>query len=149
MIVNLSSFKFIFVISLLYETTYLEETSMKNSINPNPVACAAHHMAINDTMDILSGKWKIRIIGTLSFGKKRFMELIGEIDGIAAKMLSKELQELELNGLVNRSVMSTKPITVEYELTEYGKTLKPIIHEMASWGKQHRERLGLNTYQPV
>ena len=121
---------------------------MKNSITHNPAACAAHHLAINDTMDILSGKWKIRIIGTLSFGKKRFMELIGEIDGIAAKMLSKELQELEQNGLVSRSVMSTKPITVEYELTEYGKTLRPIINEMASWGKQHRERLGLSTYQP-
>lgn len=98
-------------------------------------------------MDILSGKWKVRIIGSLHFGKKRFMELIADIDGIAAKMLSKELQELEINGLVSRTVMETKPVTVEYELTEYGQTLRPIIAEMASWGRQHRERIGLSTYQ--
>jgi DNA-binding HxlR family transcriptional regulator len=92
-------------------------------------------------MDVLTGKWKIPIIGSLSFGKKRFMELIVNIEGIAAKMLSKELQELELNGLVTRTVLKTKPITVEYELTAYGYSLKPIINEMASWGMQHREKI--------
>jgi DNA-binding HxlR family transcriptional regulator len=56
-------------------------------------------------------------------------------------MLSKELQELEINGLIKRSVLETKPITVEYELTAYGRTLKPIIDAMAFWGKQHRERI--------
>ncbi len=75
-------------------------------------------------MDILSGKWKIRIIGELIFGKKRFGELNAAIDGIAAKMLSKELQDLETN---------------QYELTEYGKTVKPVISAMANWGHQHRE----------
>jgi DNA-binding HxlR family transcriptional regulator len=92
-------------------------------------------------MDILSGKWKIRIIGALSFGKMRFMELITNVDGIAAKMLSKELQELELNGLVSRTVLNTKPITVEYQLTEYGHSLKPVIDVIASWGIEHRERM--------
>jgi DNA-binding HxlR family transcriptional regulator len=103
--------------------------------------CAAHHLAIHDTMEVLSGKWKIRIIGSLSGGKKRFMELIAKIEGIAAKMLSKELQELELNGLVSRTVLNTKPITVEYELTDYGHSLKPIIDEMSAWGKKHREKV--------
>lgn len=56
-------------------------------------------------------------------------------------MLSKELQQLEINGLVTRTVLETKPITVEYELTEYGHSLKPIINEMSSWGIQHRERV--------
>lgn len=69
------------------------------------------------------------------------MDLIANIEGIAAKMLSKELQELELNGLVKRTVLNTKPITVEYELTEYEHSLKPIIDEMAFWGMQHRERV--------
>src|SRR6478735_2961837 len=121
------------VTGLLEETGFLEETQpkMKANDNRNPI-CSAHHLAIRDTMDILSGKWKIQIIGTLHFGKKRFLELIAEIDGIAAKMLSKELQELELNGLVSRTVMETKPIRVEYELTEYGETLRPIIAEMAA-----------------
>lgn len=103
--------------------------------------CNAHHQGIRDTMDILSGKWKMRILGALSFGKMRFMELISSVDGIAAKMLSKELQELELNGLVKRTVMNTKPITVEYELTEYGHSLKPVIEVIATWGMAHRQRL--------
>jgi len=107
--------------------------------NLNPNACNAHHRAISDTMDILSGKWKIRIIGELIFGKKRFGELNSNIDGIAAKMLSKELQDLETNQLVKRTVLDTKPITVEYELTPYGKTVTPIINTMAEWGHQHRE----------
>ncbi|WP_342328077.1 helix-turn-helix domain-containing protein [Pedobacter sp. FW305-3-2-15-E-R2A2] len=114
---------------------------MKKKDNINQDACAIHHRAIRDTMDVLAGKWKIPIIGSLSFGKKRFMELIMNIEGIAAKMLSKELQELELNGLITRTVLNTKPITVEYELTAYGYSLKPIINEMASWGMQHREKI--------
>ena len=105
----------------------------------HPAACSAHNRAISDTMDILSGKWKIPIIGSLSFGKKRFGELVASINGIAAKMLSKELQSLEQNQLVKRTVLATKPITVEYELTEYGETVKPIINAMANWGHQHRE----------
>ena len=125
------------------ETGFLEETDndMKEEDKLDQSTCSAHHLAIRDTMDILAGKWKIRIIGSLSFGKKRFMELIAKIEGIAAKMLSKELQELELNGLVKRTVLKTKPVTVEYELTEYGHSLKPIIDEMSSWGMKHREKV--------
>lgn len=114
---------------------------MEEKENLDQSACTAHHRAIRDTMDVLSGKWKIRIIGSLAFGKKRFMELKENVEGIAAKMLSKELQELELHGLVNRTVLATKPITVEYELTDYGHSLKPIIDEMVSWGMLHRERV--------
>jgi len=99
-------------------------------------------MAIRDTMELLSGKWKIQIIGALmQKGTLRFMDLLREVDGIAAKMLSKELQELEINELVKRTVCNTKPITVEYEITTYGKTLEKIIGEIARWGEQHRRRL--------
>ncbi|WP_332368414.1 helix-turn-helix domain-containing protein [Spirosoma telluris] len=89
-------------------------------------------------MDILSGKWKITIIGCLSFGDKRFMDLMREVNGIGSKMLSKELQELEINGLISRTVQPTKPVTVEYALTAYGQTLRPILWEMADWGHHHR-----------
>jgi DNA-binding HxlR family transcriptional regulator len=126
------------------ETSYPKETTigMKTEKEDlNQPACKTHHLGIRDTMDILSGKWKIRIIGTLSFGPRRFMELKGNIQGIAAKMLSKELQELELNGLVKRTVLETKPISVEYELTPYGHSLKPIIEVIAAWGIQHRQKV--------
>ncbi|WP_254412147.1 winged helix-turn-helix transcriptional regulator [Dyadobacter diqingensis] len=99
-------------------------------------------LGIRDALDIIDGKWKILIIGTLSFrGKKRFMELLREVDGIAAKMLSKELQELEINKLIKRTVCDTKPITVEYEITPYGKTLDKAIIEIMKWGVEHRRTI--------
>lgn len=99
-------------------------------------------MAIRDTMDLLSGKWKIPIVAMLmERGTLRFMDLMREVDGIAAKMLSKELRELELNELVKRTVCDTKPITVEYTITEYGRSLESVMREIAQWGMQHRKRI--------
>ncbi|MFT3705881.1 MAG: helix-turn-helix domain-containing protein [Agriterribacter sp.] len=106
-----------------------------------PSECVSHIRAIHDTLDILNGKWKIAIIGSLNFGKKRFMELQREVEGIGSKMLSKELRDLEINELVKRTVYDTKPVTVEYELTDYGRTLQSIIKEMSKWGMQHRKRI--------
>lgn len=103
--------------------------------------CSQHMMAVQDAMDILSGKWKIMIIGSLGFGKKRFMELMRDVTGIGAKMLSKELKDLEDNQLLKRTVYNTKPVTVEYELTEYGATLQEVIGAIANWGSEHRKRI--------
>lgn len=105
-------------------------------------ACRAHLRSIYDTLDLLSGKWKIAVIASLSFIKKgKFMELKREVDGIGSKMLSQVLRELELNGLIKRTVYDTRPITVAYELTPYGETLEAIILEMARWGQQHRKQI--------
>ena len=101
--------------------------------------CMRHFQAIRDTHDVLSGKWKVLIIAILSIEKRRYLELQRLVEGIGPKMLSKELQELELNGLISRTVMETKPVTVEYALTDYGRSLKPIMDEMARWGREHRE----------
>ena len=96
-------------------------------------------LAIKDTMELLSGKWKIQIIGCLMMhGTMRFMDLRRRVKGIAAKMLSKQLQELEQNKLISRKVMSTRPITVEYELTEHGGSLLHVIGEIRMWGVAHR-----------
>ncbi len=103
--------------------------------------CRQHFRAVRDTLDMVSGKWKVLLIACLATGKKRYLELQRVVEGIGTKMLSRELQELELNGLITRTVMDSRPMTVEYELTAYGKTLKPIIDEMAAWGKQHREKV--------
>lgn len=114
----------------------------KKTVEEKPKECSLRFMAIRDTMELLSGKWKIQIIGAMMRkGKLRFMDLLREVDGIAAKMLSKELQELEINELVKRTVCNTKPITVEYEITPYGKTLEKIIGEIANWGDLHRKRI--------
>lgn len=104
--------------------------------------CNQFMLAIRDTMEFLSGKWKIQIVGTLLRNDTlRFMDLLREVDGIAAKMLSKELQDLEQNELVKREVLNTKPITVQYSITEYGKTLMPVIEAIAGWGMEHRKKL--------
>lgn len=99
-------------------------------------------LAIQDAMAVLSGKWKIQLLGNLTYkGKQRFSELLKSMNGIRAKMLSKELQELEANQLISRSVKQTKPLTVEYEITPYGRTLEHLISAIVDWGLSHRERI--------
>jgi DNA-binding HxlR family transcriptional regulator len=104
-------------------------------------SCPKVLLAIRDTMDVLNGKWKIAIIGSLTFGEKRFMELQRDVEGITAKMLSKELKDLEINKLVKRTVFDTKPVTVEYRLTEHGRSLEKLIEELVRWGMLHRETI--------
>lgn len=97
------------------------------------------HIAAMDTIAILSGKWKIRLLTTLNCGGAlQFMELMRLLDGIGTKMLSKELQDLEANLLVKRTVIDNQPAMVKYELTEHGRTLEGIIEGMRIWGRAHR-----------
>lgn len=98
-------------------------------------------LAINDTMNVISGKWKLAIIGSLLYGKKRFMELERDIHKITPRMLSKELKELEINGIIKRTVHNTIPVTVEYELTKSGKSLHQVLNPMIEWGLQHRKNV--------
>jgi len=107
-----------------------------------PKFCRFRTNAVKDSMELLTGKWKIHILGTLLYGgKMRYMDLQREIEGIGSKMLSKELQDLEMNQLITRTVLNTKPITVEYDLTEFGRTLEPVIDAIAQWGIDYRETL--------
>ena len=103
--------------------------------------CVKMLLPVKDALDILSGKWKLPIIIALTFGKKRFKQIQREIPGISPKMLSKELKELEINQLVDRNVYDTVPVSVEYKLTAYGKTLKPLIGELHDWGAKHRKKI--------
>ena len=118
---------------------------MTNEIAQRPalIECGEDTLlAVKDTMLLLSGKWKIQILGRLMIsGKMRFMDLRREIPGIGAKMLTRELLELEQNRLIVRQVMATKPVTVEYDLTPHGETLLPIIKSLGVWGIFHRQHL--------
>jgi len=107
----------------------------------NPVECTKAILPVKDALDILSGKWKLPIIISLSFGNKRFSQMAKEIPGITDKMLSKELRELEINGLVTRTVYDSVPVVVDYAMTPYGKTLEPVIEELQKWGSKHRKRV--------
>ncbi|MBO9703488.1 MAG: helix-turn-helix transcriptional regulator [Sporocytophaga sp.] len=103
-------------------------------------SCAKAKLAIRDTLDVVGGKWKLVLISVLRSGKKGFNELSREA-GISPRILSKELQELEMNGLVSRKVGETKPVTVQYELTDYSETLNEVLTAMEKWGNQHRQKI--------
>jgi DNA-binding HxlR family transcriptional regulator len=103
--------------------------------------CTRTILPVRDALDILSGKWKLPIIISLSFGNKRFKQMAHEIPGITDKMLSKELRDLELNEMVKRTVYDSVPVIVEYSMTSYGKTLQKVIDELRNWGVQHRKRM--------
>ncbi|PWJ53905.1 DNA-binding HxlR family transcriptional regulator [Dyadobacter jejuensis] len=103
-------------------------------------SCSQAKLAIRDTLDVVGGKWKLVLISVLQGGKKGFNELSREA-GISPRILSKELQELEMNGLVTREVCNTKPVTVQYELTEYSRSLYEVLQAMEKWGHQHRKKM--------
>lgn len=103
--------------------------------------CVEFIRPVRDVLDIINGKWKLPILIALTFGNKRFKELERDIEGITPRMLSKELRDLEANQLVNRTVYDTIPATVEYSLTDYGKSLDDVIGALREWGKKHRTKL--------
>ena len=103
--------------------------------------CSVQYLlALNDALNVINGKWKTPIIGCLLFGKMRFKELERNINKISPRMLSKELKDLEVNGIVKRTVYDTTPVKVEYELTESGKTFQSVLDIMVKWAVEHRER---------
>ena len=107
-----------------------------------PLVCGANFaMSISDTMDVLSGKWKLPILGVLMHQTRRFNELQRDLPKITAKMLSKELQDLEFNQLITRTAFDTFPITVEYRITEHGLTLSEVLISMNKWGTIHRQKI--------
>lgn len=96
-------------------------------------------VAVNDTMNVLTGKWKLPIMATLISGKKRFKDIERQIPKITPRMLSKELRELELNGIVKRTVHDSIPVIIEYEFTDSGRKIKTVLDSMVEWGTQHRK----------
>ena len=103
--------------------------------------CTEMILPVRDALDFLSGKWKLPILISLSFGNKRFKQIAKEIPNITDKMLSKELRDLEMNQLVKRTVYDSVPVIVEYSMTNYGKSLEKVIDELRKWGMQHRKRI--------
>jgi len=98
--------------------------------------------SVRDALDLLGGKWKLPIILGLTGGPRRFKQLQREVAGITAKMLSKELKELEQNGLLTRHVdADAVPVAVTYTLAGYGSTLFPVIEALRDWGQLHRRRI--------
>ena len=89
-------------------------------------------------MGILVGKWKpVILLYLLQEGTKRFSELKRNMPGITQKMLTKQLRELEDEDIIERVVYPQVPPKVEYSMTEYGRSLEPILEAMHEWGARH------------
>lgn len=96
-------------------------------------------LALNDALELLSGKWKIVLLRSLYLsGTMRFKDLLETVKGISPKILSKELQQLEDNLLITRTVNNTKPVTVSYRLTDHANETLPVIHALIEFGLKHR-----------
>ncbi len=103
--------------------------------------CKATLDSVADALYVISGKWKLPIIVVLGHGSMRFNEMQRMIEGISAKVLSKELKDLELNGFVRRIVTPSTPVVVAYELTRYSDTLGDVLEALSKWGKMHKEEV--------
>ena len=104
-------------------------------------ACNDSIRAILDAIDLVGGKWKLAIIASLCYQKMRFSELQKNVTGISSKVLSRELKDLEMNQLITRQVLDTQPVSVEYSITPYGKSLKELNVILAEWGLRHRKKI--------
>lgn len=94
------------------------------------------------TLSVIGGKWKPAILWTLNgWEVARFNALRKALAPITQKMLTQQLRELEADGIVSRKIYAEVPPRVEYRLTPYGKTLTPIMEEMAKWGAGHQQSL--------
>jgi DNA-binding HxlR family transcriptional regulator len=99
-------------------------------------------LALKDAIELLSGKWKFCILLNLyNYGTLRFKDLQETSVGITPKVLSKELQELEENQLITRTVNNTKPVTVSYALTPHAIEIQPVINALVDFGLKHRSKI--------
>ncbi len=102
---------------------------------------AGFNCPIEATLDVLGGKWKALILFHLfDKGTHRFSEMLRKIPGISERVLTKQLRELEADGIVDRKVFPEVPPKVEYSLTRYGETIKPVSDAMCTWGSKHMKR---------
>lgn len=92
---------------------------------------------VEATLELIGGKWKGVILYHLLERTYRFGELKRVMEGITQRMLTKQLRELEADGIIHRKVYAEVPPKVEYSLTEVGESLRDIIMTMAEWGRSH------------
>ena len=94
---------------------------------------------VETTLGLISNRWKVLIIRDLLEGKKRFGELKQSIGNVSQKVLTSNLRDMEKAGLLTRTVYPEVPPRVEYELTELGVSLSPVLDSMIVWGTKYKE----------
>lgn len=97
-------------------------------------------LALRDSVELFRGKWKFCILKNLAPGSMHFTDLRQKIK-ISPKVLTVELRDLELNMLITRTVKQTKPVTVEYAITEYARETWQVMQALIAFGEKHRKKI--------
>lgn len=115
----------------------------KSSLEPIPDGCKAvldacpEPCPIERGMRIIGGKWKGSILWHLQDGPVRFNDLARQLGGASRKMIAQRLREMEEMGLVERTVLSTRPIAVTYEITAFGRSSLSVLEQLKAWAEAH------------
>ncbi len=105
-------------------------------VRPNPV----QGCPLTAALAAIGGKWKLIIIYWLAESPKHFAALRKEMPGISQKVLTQQLRELVNDGIVNRQPKGAVPAPVEYSLSEYGRSVLPLVEDVRLWGRSHLSR---------
>lgn len=98
---------------------------------------------VDVTLNLIHGKWKPMILWLLATRRRRFSDFQAAIPRVTHKMLSQQLRQLEVDGLICRVTLAPPGQRMEYQLTEFGRSLRPALNALASWGKAHHRALGV------
>lgn len=109
----------------------MRKENSTNSINRETLI---NKCPVNFTLELIGGRWKTLILFNLQDKPLRFSELKRALPGVTEKMLTQQLRELEADKLVTRMVYAEVPPRVEYSLTDLGKSLRPVMNNIAQWG---------------
>lgn len=105
---------------------------------------------ISYTLKIIGGKWKTLILEFLKEkGVQRYTDILRYLEGVSKKTLTEQLRELEEDRIIERHIIPTVPVQVEYKVTEFGKTLYPILELMCDWGYQNFDNKRYELIHPV
>lgn len=98
-------------------------------------------MAFLEVISVFAGKWRMVILAPLFQKDMRFTEIQQLIPNITPRMLSRELKELEMSGIVKRTVDNHSPVLIQYGITSSARALEPIIIQLLEWGMRHRKQI--------
>ena len=103
--------------------------------------CLASMLPIQDALEVISGKWKLLILTSVSAGNNRFRNIQDSIPKLSSKVLAKELKELETHQLIKHTVSEQSSGIMEYVLLPYAETLSEVLRALRKWGKSHRNKI--------
>lgn len=129
--------RYLFVERTFEMDTYAEDSMA--TFRPEKIACADTACPVERTLGVIGGVWKTLLVRELFEGTRRYGQLRRMLPGVTHKVLTQQLRELALDGVVHREVYAEVPPRVEYSLTPLGRELAPLIEGMHAWGERFAE----------